>query len=189
MGWLVALIEAPFIGFIILMLPYFILMFVALFAVGYSIRGGTRRLVGFISCPILGSLCIGVGWWVAYVGFPENGQSYVSYPIAGWIGIVVGSCCLLFGTPYSLFGQGGLLLKILSIFDRGSGEQSEEMAESLWENIQCIGNLKTGRYHEINCTLIRRINPENMIGFRSAYEAEKSGFTRCTQCHPRILLS
>jgi len=105
LDWIPKLVDFPFFGYVILFLPHAVLLGLAMMAIHYSVKGGIRRIVGFISCPILGTLCVGIGWWIAYIGFPENGDYYVSYPVAGWIEIVLGAGCILIGTLLSIFGN------------------------------------------------------------------------------------
>ena len=185
MSWLITLIKVPYLGFVILMLPYMVLMSIALVAIRYSVQGGSRRLVGFFGCPVLGAVCVGIGWWVAYIGFPEDSIHYVAYPVAGWIGIVLGSICILFGTLYSIFGSGELLKEITSSPEQGSSGISKGGWESQDEQILYIGDSETGLYHERSCMLVEEIKHENMVGFRSAYEAEKSGYTFCSLCESK----
>ena len=66
--------------------------------------------------------------------------------------------------------------------------RGEEVAENIWESIQCVGNTRTGTYHELSCKLIERIGTENMVGFRSAYEAEKAGYKPCLICRPTLVV-
>ena len=105
--------------------------------------------------------------------------------MAGWIGIVLGSICILFGTLYSIFGSGELLKEITSSPEQGSSGISKGGWESQDEQILYIGDSETGLYHERSCMLVEEIKHENMVGFRSAYEAEKSGYTFCSLCESK----
>jgi len=95
------------LGYIILA-PVGLLAFIAVKAINYSVRGGSRRLIGVVACPILGGLSVLVGWWMAFEGFLEyrpDGAYQITFPVAGWIAIVVGASFILTGTLWSAFGH------------------------------------------------------------------------------------
>lgn len=96
-----------FLGYLIL-LPLGLLFWIAVKAINYSVQGGSKRLVGILACPILGGLCMLLGWWMAFVGYLDyrpDGVYQVTWPIAGWIGIVGGGLYILGGTLWSAFGH------------------------------------------------------------------------------------
>ncbi len=171
-------------GFILL-LPYALLILVAWLAIRYSVKGGSRRLVGILGCPMLGAICFGLGWWMAYVGFPKTSMTYVAYPVAGWIGMVAGSVCLIFGTIYSMFGRGGFLKEFESSIEEANGSEDEASIGSQNGQILYIGDSTTSIYHERSCLFVDGIKPENTVMFRSAYEAEKAGYTFCDLCQSK----
>ena len=65
-------------------------------------------MVGIIACPILGGFCVLLGWWIAFEGYlhyQPDGVYQVTYPVAGWIGIVSGALYIVVGTLWSAFGH------------------------------------------------------------------------------------
>lgn len=98
MGWLI-------------LLPVVIVAWLAIKVINYSVKGGIRRLVGVVTCPILGGLSLWGGSWLAFEGYLEtrpDGIYQVTYPIPGWIGIVMGVAVILIGTLWSIFGRSKL---------------------------------------------------------------------------------
>ena len=94
-------------GYLII-LPIGLFAWIATKAINYSVQGGVRRLVGILACPILGGLCVGIGWWMAFVGYLDyqtDGVYQITYPVAGWFGIVSGGSYILVGTLWSAFGH------------------------------------------------------------------------------------
>lgn len=62
-------------------------------------RGGGMRLIGVVTSLILGSICVGLGYWGAFEGYTEwrgNELYQVTYPVWGWIGIVIGGIIIIF---------------------------------------------------------------------------------------------
>lgn len=95
------------LGYLILA-PMGLLAWIATKAINYSVQGGSKRLVGMVACPVLGGLCVFMGWWLAFVGYLDtrpDGVYQVTYPVAGWIGIVAGGIFVLIGTLWSAFGH------------------------------------------------------------------------------------
>jgi hypothetical protein len=63
----------------------------------YFIKRGNKPLGVFLSF-LLGGLCSGLGYCLAYVGWIEQRglEAYrITYPIAGWFGIVVGGLAIV----------------------------------------------------------------------------------------------
>jgi vacuolar-type H+-ATPase subunit I/STV1 len=92
----------------LLLLPVGLLGWVAIKAINYSVGGGSRRLVGIFVCPVFGGLAVWLGWWLAFEGYMEtkpDGIYQVTYPIAGWISIIIGALYILLGTLWSAFGH------------------------------------------------------------------------------------
>jgi hypothetical protein len=87
------------IGYLML-LPYAGISWLAVKIAGSSAKkGGRTRLLGIIASFILGGICIGLGYWGAFKGYLEwrgNELYQVTYPVWGWIGIVVGGIIILF---------------------------------------------------------------------------------------------
>jgi hypothetical protein len=53
-------------------------------------------------------VCIGAGWWLAFEGYSETEPDViyqVTYPIGGWISMVIGTICIIGGTLWSAFGH------------------------------------------------------------------------------------
>ena len=95
------------LGYLIL-LPFGLLGWVAIKAINYSVQGGVRRLVGILACPVLGGLCVWIGYWMAFEGYLDyrpDGIYQTTWPIAGWIGIVGGALYILIGTLWTAFGH------------------------------------------------------------------------------------
>lgn len=62
-------------------------------------KGGEMRLVGVLASLILGGICVGLGYWGAFEGYTEwrGTELYqVTYPVWGWIGIVIGGIIIIF---------------------------------------------------------------------------------------------
>ena len=62
-------------------------------------KGGRMRLVGVLASLILGGFCVGLGYWGAFEGYTEwrGTELYqVTYPVWGWIGIVIGGIIIIF---------------------------------------------------------------------------------------------
>jgi len=90
MGCLGALMLLPFAG-----LSWLAVKIVDLCAK----KGGGMRLMGVIASFILGGICIRLGYWGAFEGYTEwrGTELYkVTYPVWGWIGIVIGGIIIIF---------------------------------------------------------------------------------------------
>ncbi len=77
-------------------------------AIVYSRGGGAKRSVGITASVMLGLLCIYGGWVLAFQGYVEvkpTGSVWVTYPIAGWSGIVLGGIYTVAGTIWSVVGR------------------------------------------------------------------------------------
>ncbi len=62
-------------------------------------KGGGMRLLGVLASFILGGICVGLGYWGAFEGYTEwrGTELYqVTYPVWGWIGIVIGGIIIIF---------------------------------------------------------------------------------------------
>lgn len=84
----------------LLLMPFAGAAWPAIKAVDICIKRGMRAL-GFVICLLLGSFCIGLGYFLAYEGYMEwRGAELfkVTYPVAGWIGMVIGGIAILIGT-------------------------------------------------------------------------------------------
>jgi hypothetical protein len=82
-------------------------------------RGGIARLLGFFSSLVLGGGCIGVGYWLAYIGYEDwEGLELhqVTYPVAGWFGMVFGG----------LIGVGGSMRCLTATKEEVEGEEELE---------------------------------------------------------------
>jgi UDP-N-acetylmuramyl pentapeptide phosphotransferase/UDP-N-acetylglucosamine-1-phosphate transferase len=96
-----------FLGYLIL-IPLALLYWIVVKVIDYSIQGGKRRLVGILACPVLGGLCIFLGWWMVFIGYLDyrpDGAYQVTWPIPGWTGMVGGAVFILFGTLRCAFGH------------------------------------------------------------------------------------
>ncbi|HEX7400547.1 MAG TPA: Ada metal-binding domain-containing protein [candidate division Zixibacteria bacterium] len=47
-----------------------------------------------------------------------------------------------------------------------------------------IGNVKTKKYHKLDCRSAKKIKTKNCIYFKSKEEAEKQGYVPCKICKP-----
>jgi micrococcal nuclease len=47
-----------------------------------------------------------------------------------------------------------------------------------------IGSIKSDKYHYPSCRYVSQINPENLIEFSSATEAQAMGYVPCKVCNP-----
>jgi hypothetical protein len=86
LGWV---LIAPFVG----------LGYAAIKAVDYFIKKGKKPL-GILISILLGGICLGLGYDLAYVGWTEyEGLTLyqVTYPVAGWIGMVIGGGTVIGG--------------------------------------------------------------------------------------------
>ena len=86
LGWL---LIAPFGG----------LAFAAVKLIKYSIKKGNKPL-GILLSIILGGISLGLGYDLAYIGWTEyEGFTLyqVTYPVAGWIGMVIGGVIVVGG--------------------------------------------------------------------------------------------
>ena len=93
------------LGYIFL-LPWVVIGGVVSVAVRYSIKGGFRRAVGIIVCPIVGGLGFWLGWWLTFEGYLEtqaDGIYQVTYPVAGWLGMVVSALFIFNGDTMGCF--------------------------------------------------------------------------------------
>lgn len=62
-------------------------------------KGGGMRLIGVLASLISGGICIGLGYWGAFEGYTEwrgNELYQVTYPVWGWIGIIIGGIIIIF---------------------------------------------------------------------------------------------
>lgn len=83
----------------VLIAPFGGLAFAAIKVVNYSIKKGKKSL-GIIISILLGGISLGLGYDLAYVGWTEyEGLNLyqVTYPVAGWIGMVIGGGIVIGG--------------------------------------------------------------------------------------------
>jgi len=88
----------------VLIAPFAGLGFAAVKLVNYFIKKGKKPL-GILISILLGGMSLGLGYDLAYVGWTEyEGFSVyqVTYPVAGWIGMVLGGCIVVGGILRSL---------------------------------------------------------------------------------------
>jgi len=91
LGWV---LIAPFVG----------LGYGAFKAVDHFIKKGKKPL-GILISILLGGISVGLGYDLAYVGWTEYegfNLYQVTYPVAGWIGMVLGGCIVVGGILRSL---------------------------------------------------------------------------------------
>ncbi len=50
------------------------------------------------------------------------------------------------------------------------------------ESYTIIANTNTRKYHERNCRYIKKIKPENIIGFLTTIDAINNGYEACSVC-------
>ena len=84
----------------LLLMPFSIASLIAFKAVDFCIKKRIR-LLGLLICLILGGFCIGLGYVIAFEGFDEWRDLVlykVTYPIAGWVGMIFGGITILVGT-------------------------------------------------------------------------------------------
>lgn len=177
-------------GFL-LILPIGIPIVMAIGAINYSAKGRGKRALGIILCPLSGGLSVAWGWLLAFGGFPE-GSSVVTYPVAGVTAFVCGIIIGLFGTIraattkneiYWGDGVGGVFEGLMGIvIPQKDRRKSIELVEPYIETSKCVGDLRTGQFHNLNCRLIGQIEPENMAWFSSVAEAESADFVQCEAC-------
>lgn len=102
-------------------------------------RGGIWRLLAAFASLLSTGLCIGFGYWLVFIGCTEQQGSeiyQVTYPVAGWIGIVAGVFFLLVGIWRSL------------TMTKQEAEQ-EEVEEKLDEEIKKEAELKKQREEHV----------------------------------------
>jgi methylphosphotriester-DNA--protein-cysteine methyltransferase len=58
------------------------------------------------------------------------------------------------------------------------------MAAEKRENFKYVVSKKGKRYHKPDCSAAKRIKPDHLIGFQSARDALKAGYTPCKICKP-----
>jgi methylphosphotriester-DNA--protein-cysteine methyltransferase len=47
-----------------------------------------------------------------------------------------------------------------------------------------VGSSKSNKYHYPNCKWAQKINPANLVKFKSAKEAQEAGYIPCKVCRP-----
>jgi len=83
----------------VLIAPFSGLAFAAVKLVDYFIKKGKKPL-GILISILLGGISLGLGYDLAYVGWTEYegfNVYQVTYPVAGWIGMVLGGCIVVGG--------------------------------------------------------------------------------------------
>jgi len=83
----------------VLIAPFGGLALAAIKVVNYSIKKGKKAL-GILISLVLGGISLGLGYDLAYVGWKEYegfNVYQVTYPVAGWIGMVIGGGIVIGG--------------------------------------------------------------------------------------------
>jgi hypothetical protein len=57
---------------------------------------------------------------------------------------------------------------------------------SLAADYKYVGSSKSDKYHYPSCQWARKINPANLVTFKSAKEAQEAGYIPCKVCKPPI---
>jgi len=74
-----------------------------------------------------------------------------------------------------------LILSFVIILFHGSYSQDQTAPA---KEYKYIGNIKSKKFHQLNCRSVRKLKTKNRIYFRSKEEAEKQGYTPCKVCKP-----
>jgi hypothetical protein len=75
------------------------------------------------------------------------------------------------------------LLILLFILILVHGAYSENQTTPATE-YKYIGNIKSKKYHKLNCKSAKKIKPKNCICFKSKEEVKKQGYVPCKICKP-----
>jgi len=55
---------------------------------------------------------------------------------------------------------------------------------SIAADYKYVGSAKSDKYHYPNCEWAQKINPANLVKFKSAKEAQEAGYVPCKVCRP-----
>jgi len=55
---------------------------------------------------------------------------------------------------------------------------------SLAADYKYVGSSQSDKYHYPSCQWAKKINPMNLVTFKSANEAQKAGYVPCKVCKP-----
>jgi methylphosphotriester-DNA--protein-cysteine methyltransferase len=55
---------------------------------------------------------------------------------------------------------------------------------SIAADYKYVGSAKSDKYHYPNCEWAQKINPANLVKFKSAKEAQEAGYVPCKICRP-----
>jgi methylphosphotriester-DNA--protein-cysteine methyltransferase len=55
---------------------------------------------------------------------------------------------------------------------------------SIAADYKYVGSAKSNKYHYPTCEWAQKINPENLVKFKSAKEAQEAGYIPCKVCRP-----
>lgn len=121
----------------LMLLPYGIAVLLAKKIVeSCAKKGGLVRLLGVLACLILGGFCVGLGYWGAFEGYTEwrGLELYqVTYPVWGWIGIVVGGSIIVFFSLRSLIAS-----KQEIELEEQEEKIKKEMKEEAWRAVKVM---------------------------------------------------
>jgi hypothetical protein len=113
----------------VLLAPFAGLAWAAIKVVDHSIKKGNKPL-GVLISILLGGISVGLGYLLAYVGWTESdglNLYQVTYPVAGWIGMVIGGGIVV----------GGILRTMTMTKE---DVELEELAEKLKKKSSSDGN-------------------------------------------------
>jgi hypothetical protein len=99
--------------------------------------GFFRRLLGVLASFAIGGACIGLGYFLTYIGFPigaefrGSGLYQVTYtfPIAGWIGMIIGGLISLLGGLIAFLGNGKAHQEEIQMREEIEREDIERLGE------------------------------------------------------------
>jgi hypothetical protein len=57
---------------------------------------------------------------------------------------------------------------------------------SIAADYKYVGSSKSDKYHYPSCQWAKKINPANLVTFKSAKEAKEAGYVPCKVCKPPI---
>ncbi len=73
-----------------------------------------------------------------------------------------------------------LPLALVLVFGLGAAGLKLCLAEA---EIKAVACSYSDRYHEPSCKIARSIDPQELLSFKSAKDAEAAGFIPCKKCH------
>lgn len=91
------------------LIPIGILTAIATKAINYSVDGGSKRLVGIITCLLFGGGIAAFGYWAVFIGYETHEGSWQegwtvyqnTNPIVGGIALLIGGSMATLGTLWS----------------------------------------------------------------------------------------